>query len=78
MIQRFSVIFTLILFALSACSEGEETIMEEGSAATIEARTEKQAQSLEEAADRAMQIEIEAMQPENAPSAEPEQASTTE
>ncbi|WOE74068.1 hypothetical protein [Alterisphingorhabdus coralli] len=73
-----STISVLILLSLGACSEGEETITDDGSTASIEARTEKQAQSLEEAADKAMQIEIESMQPENATNAEPEQASAAE
>lgn len=52
---------TALLLTASACNNGPENIAPEDSALSEEEQIEKGAQTLEEAADKAMQIEIDAL-----------------
>lgn len=56
----------LALAALTGCSEAEDTVDESGAALSEDEQMEKQADSLEEAADKAMEMEIEALEGEEA------------
>lgn len=61
--RRLALLFALSA-SLSGCSEAEVPVDENGAALSKDAHMEQQADSLEEAADKAMEMEIESLESE--------------